>query len=80
LSGDAFAKLVVQERAWEMASEWTRYPDLCRLEMMEEVFAKRASDEFNPNAGLGTPSRENYFLPVPARELALNPNLAFVEE
>ncbi len=80
LSGDAFAKLVVQERAWEMASEWTRYPDLCRLEMMEEVFAKRAADEFNPNSGLGSPSRDNYYLPVPAREMALNPNLALVEE
>lgn len=80
LSGDTFAKLVVQERAWEFAAEWTRYPDLCRLEMVEEVFAKRASDEYNPSSGLGIPSRGSYYLPVPASELALNPNLALVEE
>lgn len=80
LSGDAFAKLVVQERGWEMAGEWTRYPDLCRLKMLEEVFAKRAPDEYNPNSGLGTPSPDNYYLPVPARELALNPNLAQIED
>lgn len=79
LSGEEFAKLVVQERAWEMAAEWTRYPDLCRLEMVEEVFAKRDSKEHNPSTGFGTPSRENYYLPVPASELALNPNLALVE-
>jgi len=79
LSGDAFAKLVVQERAWEMASEWTRYPDLCRLEMVEEVFAKRAADEFNSSSGFGTPSHEYYYLPVPSKESALNPNLNLVE-
>ncbi len=78
MSGSAFATAVVQERAWEFAAEWTRYPDLCRLEMVEEVFAKRAADEYNPSSGFGTPSREHYYLPVPASELALNPNLANV--
>ncbi|MGV8137224.1 MAG: RagB/SusD family nutrient uptake outer membrane protein [Mangrovibacterium sp.] len=80
LNGEAFAKLVVQERGWELAAEWTRYPDLCRLEMVEEVFAKRASDEYNAGSGFGTPSHDYYYLPVPASELALNPNLSQVEE
>jgi hypothetical protein len=40
MSGDAFAKAVVQERAWEMAGEWTRFADLCRLKMVEEVLPK----------------------------------------
>jgi hypothetical protein len=57
-----------------------RYPDLCRLEMVEEVFAKRATDEFNPSAGFGTPGKDYYYLPVPASEKALNPNLDLVEE
>jgi len=48
--------------------------------MVEEVFAKRASDEYNASSGFGTPSRENYYLPVPASELALNPNLSQMEE
>lgn len=48
--------------------------------MVEEVFAKRASDEFNPNSGLGIPSKEFYYLPVPASELALNPNLSQLDE
>lgn len=80
LNGEAFAKLVVQERAWEFAAEWTRYPDLCRLEMVEEVFQKRSADEYNPSSGFGTPSHDYYYLPVPAEELALNPNLALIEE
>ena len=80
LSGDNFARLVVQERAWELAAEWTRWNDLCRLEMVEEVFQKRAADEFNSSSGFGTPAKDNYFLPVPADEMALNPNLAQVED
>lgn len=80
LQGSDFASLVVQERAWEMAGEWTRYPDLCRLKMVEEVFAKRDANEYNKSSGLGQPGLDNYYLPVPASELALNPNLALVEE
>jgi hypothetical protein len=80
MTGEAFAKAVVQERAWEMAGEWTRFSDLCRLKMVEEVFAKRATDEYNASSGLGTPSPENYYLPVPASELSLNPNLALIAD
>jgi hypothetical protein len=75
LSGSDFAKQVVQERAWELAGEFTRWFDLCRLEMVEEVFAKRASDEVISSADCGTPSKSNYYLPIPASEKVLNPNL-----
>lgn len=80
LDGEAFANAVFQERAWEFAAEWVRYPDLCRMEQVENVFAKRSAKEFNPNSGLGTPSHEYYFLPVPADEARLNPNLLQVME
>lgn len=80
LTGDAYAKAVVQERAWEMAAEWTRWNDICRLEMFEEVFAHRAADEKNASSGLGTPNKASYFLDVPPTDLALNPNLAEVED
>lgn len=75
LNGSDFARLVVQERAWELAGEFTRWQDLCRLEMVEEVFAKRASDEVISNADCGVPNKSNYYLPIPASEKVLNPNL-----
>lgn len=80
LTGDAYAAAVVQERAWEMAAEWTRWNDICRLKMFEEVFAKRADDELNASSGLGTPKLETYFLDVPPSDLTLNPALAEVED
>jgi len=80
LTGSAYADTVVQERAWEMAAEWTRWNDICRLELFEKVFAERAADEENASSGLGVPSHENYFLGLPPADLALNPNLAEVED
>jgi len=80
LTGTAYADAVVQERAWEMAAEWTRWNDICRLELFEKVFAERATDEFNASSGLGTPTHDSYFLEVPPSELALNPNLKEIED
>ena len=79
LSGDAFATLVVQERAWEMAGEFTRYSDLCRLQMVEEIHNKRGSDELVGSDYTGTPTKDTYYLPVPASEVLLNKNLLEIE-
>lgn len=80
LTGKAYADSVVQERAWEMAAEWTRWNDICRLELFEKVFAERADDELNKTSGLGTPTHDSYFLDIPPSDLALNPNLAQIED
>lgn len=80
LSGAEFAKLVVQERAWEFAGEWTRFHDLCRLEMLEEAFTHRATDEYVPNSSLGTPNHNNYFLPVPSTDSSSFPMLLEVDD
>ncbi|MBQ6086481.1 MAG: RagB/SusD family nutrient uptake outer membrane protein [Bacteroidales bacterium] len=79
LSGDAFARLVVQERAWEMAGEFTRYSDLCRLQMVEEIHKQRGSDELVNSDYTGTPTKDTYYLPVPASEVLLNKNLLEIE-
>ncbi|MGB3848720.1 MAG: RagB/SusD family nutrient uptake outer membrane protein [Tunicatimonas sp.] len=61
---------IVQEKAWEFAGEYTRWFDLVRLQMVDEVLAKKNSDDLQPLGEI------RYFLPLPASETLANPNLA----
>ncbi len=60
---------IVQEKAWEMAGEYSRWFDIIRLQMLDEVIAKKHPDDLQP---LGTPK---YYLPIPVSETQVNKNL-----
>jgi hypothetical protein len=72
LSATEFADAVVQERAWEFASEYSRWFDLVRLERVAQANSHRDPSEIPiPN-----PITENdYTFPFPYADLLLNPNL-----
>ncbi len=61
---------IVQEKAWEFAGEYTRWFDLVRLQMVEDVLAKKDSEDLQPIGSV------QYFLPLPASETLANPSLA----
>lgn len=71
LTGDDFAKAVFDERGWEMAGESTRYFDLKRMEMVDDVNAPAMKDPDD------YPVRGQIYdyLPLPAADKQLNPNL-----
>ncbi len=60
---------VVQEKAWEFAGEYSRWFDLVRLQMAEEVVAKKHPDDLQPLGPI------QYHAPLPASETLANPNL-----
>ena len=60
---------IVAEKGWEMAGEYSRWFDLQRLQMLDEVIAKKHPDDLQP---LGTPK---YYLPIPVSETQVNKNL-----
>jgi starch-binding outer membrane protein, SusD/RagB family len=67
----AFRDAVVQERAWELAGEFQRWYDLLRLEIVEQVTARRDPTE-DP---VGPITKDKYLAPIPNYELLTNPNL-----
>ncbi|SEO07435.1 Starch-binding associating with outer membrane [Mucilaginibacter gossypiicola] len=69
LSTTDFVNAVINERAWEFAGEFTRWFDITRLQMLPQIIAKRDPSE---NAPIGAPQ---YYLPIPAGDLQLDPNL-----
>jgi hypothetical protein len=69
MSATDFITAVINERAWEFAGEYTRWFDITRLQIMPQVIANRDPSE---NAVIGTP---HYYIPIPAGDLQLNPNL-----
>lgn len=69
LSSTDFINAVINERAWEFAGEYTRWFDITRLQILPAVIAKRDAAE---NPVIGTPK---YYLPIPAGETQLDPNL-----
>lgn len=75
LSKLAFRDSVVMERAWEFAGAEinpARWYDLVRLERVEEAAKDRHPDELAiPNP----PTKEDYFAPIPASEVQINPKL-----
>jgi hypothetical protein len=84
-SGD-LAELTFTERKWELAGEWIRWNDLVRMERVEEALGNRnpqvTPDNVNggiipvQNAVIGSLGTDNYFAPIPIREIDLLPGLA----
>lgn len=70
LNQDEFRTMVLEERKWELAFEYKRWYDIVRRKLGTEVFSTSGL-EYRPNF---TPSRD-YLYPLPADELARNPNL-----
>jgi hypothetical protein len=62
---------IVREKGWEFAGEFCRWFDLIRLEMVEEVVAKKHPDDMQP---LGPIS---YTFPVPKTDAEINQNLSW---
>lgn len=60
---------IIAEKGWEFAGEFCRWFDLVRLQMVEEVNAKKDPDELQPLGPV------KYFLPLPNVETDVNPNL-----
>lgn len=71
LSQDDFRTLVLEDRKWELAFEFKRWYDIARRKMGTEVFSASGLEGAKPNFD---PSQD-YLLPLPADELARNPNL-----
>jgi len=60
---------IIQEKAWEFAAEYSRWFDLVRLQMVDQVIAKKHPDDLQPLGPI------TFFAPLPARETLANPNL-----
>lgn len=71
LSQGDFRTLVLEDRKWELAFEFKRWYDIARRKLGSEVFGpdglEGAKPNFDPN--------QDYLYPLPADELARNPNL-----
>lgn len=71
LSQDDFRDTVLEERRLELAFEFKRWYDIARRRLGSEVFSasglEGAKENFDPN--------QDYLFPLPADELARNPNL-----
>lgn len=74
LSQIAFRDSIVAERAWEFAGpeNGQRWFDLVRLELVEKANSNRNAGELPLQR---TPSKDDYFAPIPYQEKLLNPNL-----
>ncbi|AXT59831.1 RagB/SusD family nutrient uptake outer membrane protein [Aquimarina sp. AD10] len=82
-TGD-LAELAFTERKWEFAGEYLRWNDLVRMERVEQALSDRApqtslnnSGELlpEPNPIKGSLGTDNYFTPIPQREIDLNPSI-----
>jgi len=73
LTTDEFVRTVVDEKGWELLGELNRWFDLTRTERVEEVNALRSPDEVLVIQN--TIDQNRYYAPIPATEIALNPNL-----
>lgn len=71
VSQDQFRDAVMEERKWELAFEFKRWYDIKRRELGPEVFGPTGLEGAKPNFD----PAQDYLLPLPADELARNPNL-----
>ena len=71
LSQDAFRTMVLEDRKWELAFEFKRWYDIARRKMGSEVFSASGLEGEKPNFS----EDQDYLYPLPADELARNPNL-----
>ncbi len=72
LSVEEFHDAVIEERKWEFGGEWERWFDMTRNEIVEEVVAQR--DNVVELPIVGTVTKDNYYAPIPANDMILNPN------
>ncbi len=72
LSASEFADKCVDERAWELCGERVRWFDMVRLEIVEEVVAKKNPSDNQP---LNPISEASYLFPIPLYDELLNPNI-----
>jgi len=74
MSASEFQEACFNERSWEFAGmEYcTHWADLLRFEKVEEANSNRDSREYVLNH---TPTKADYYLPIPATDKNKNPNL-----
>jgi tetratricopeptide (TPR) repeat protein len=71
LSQDDFRTMVLEDRKWELAFEFKRWYDIARRKLGSEVFSASGLEGAKPNFD----PAQDYLYPLPADELARNPNL-----
>ena len=84
LSATAFRDSVFVERGWEFAGFeiCSRWFDLVRMELVEDAVKEKPDHSFLPGRSpkewpiANPPTKRRYFLPIPADDALLNPNLA----
>ncbi len=78
LTTEAFIDSVVWERAYEFAGfEYSaRWFDLQRLQLVEKATTEWRDETESKYALVKSYTKKDYFLPIPSKEVALNPNLA----
>ncbi|MGV8134065.1 MAG: RagB/SusD family nutrient uptake outer membrane protein [Mangrovibacterium sp.] len=78
LSTEAFIDAVVWERAYEFAGmEYSaRWFDLQRLELVEKATTEWRDETESKYTLVKQYTKKDYFLPIPSKEVTLNPNLA----
>ena len=72
LSATDFAEKCVDERAWELCGERVRWFDMVRLEIVEQVIAKKDPRDNQP---LHAVTEKDYTFPIPQHDEELNDNL-----
>ena len=74
LSKEQFVDAVIQERYYELIFEMKRWFDVVRLElpMKYEIYAP--DNSLTPEVK-NAPNQERYLMPIPQREIELNPKL-----
>jgi len=72
LSAADFADKCVQERAWELCGERVRWFDMVRLEIVQEVVAKKDPADNQP---MHTITEKDYTFPIPIHDELLNSQL-----
>jgi hypothetical protein len=77
LSTEAFIDMTVWERAYEFAGfeHSSRWFDLQRLQLVEIANTEWREESEEKYRLLKPYSKKDYFLPIPAKEVTLNPNL-----
>lgn len=71
LSKDAMRTLILEDRKWELAFEFTRWYDIARRDLGPTVFSASGLEGAKPSFV----TARNYLFPLPANELTRNPNL-----
>lgn len=72
LSNADFIEKCVQERAWELCGERVRWFDMVRLEIVEEVVAKKDPADNQPMHAI---TEKDYTFPIPIHDELLNSQL-----